>query len=102
MEASLIRPFLASLGARGARFDTHAVEFAFRDKRPLRFRTELARFDACDDPVHRFSAWFGRWMLDTFADVLEKLPGKVRSTNLRGAVSANQEWKLRGRGGRAT
>ena len=83
---------LPLLTAPSSPFDTHDIERDFRRTYPSVFAAEFARFAAADDPLHRFSASFGRWLLDSFPAVIRPTR-KVRSTNLRGRVSSNQEWE---------
>ena len=73
-------------------FGTHDVEREFRRVHPGVLAAEFARFAAADDPLHRFSAKFGRWLLDSFPAIIRPTR-KVRSTNLRGRISSNQEWE---------
>jgi len=74
-------------------FDTHCVERRVLRLFPVPFAEELLEFRHADDPLLRFSAAFSQWIGNTFQSEIRKSgSGKVRSANLGGEDSNNQEW----------
>lgn len=74
-------------------FDTHHIEKRILRLFPVAFAEELLEFRHADDPLLRFSAAFSQWIGNTFhREIRKSSAGKVRSINLGGDESENQEW----------
>ena len=86
---TMLVPILNSLGPT---FDAHQVERRTLRRQPIEFAQELLRFQGCNDPLQQFNARFARWIDTEFRGHLTKTR-KVRSPNLGGEDSSNQEWR---------
>src|SRR5216117_3449856 len=74
------------------RFDAHMLE-----RRLLRLYTaavakEILAFNHTSDPLHQFSAALARWVDRDFQGQIRQTQ-KVKSENLGGEQSQNQEWE---------
>src|SRR5437867_3040867 len=78
------------LGA--TRFDAHDLERLMLRFYPIAFGRDLVNFGQTSYPFHQFSAHFAKFVDREFEGQLHKTR-KVRSRNLVGAFSSNQEWE---------
>lgn len=85
----LVRPILEKLESP---FDAHEVERRLLRLEPIAFARELLTFEASADPLQQFSAAFARWLDQEFAGKIRQTK-KVRSCNLGGEKSLNQQWE---------
>ncbi len=74
------------------RFDAHQVERRALRLHAAAFAEDLLRFQTSPDPLQQFSAAFARWVDTSFRGQIRKTR-KVRSANLGGEESSNQEWE---------
>ena len=72
-------------------FDAHLVEEGCRQRYPVAVADELSSFGNSPDPLRQFSAAFAQRLGREFASQIQKT-SKVKSENLRGRVSRNQQW----------
>lgn len=79
----------ASAGPPGL-VDSHALRQRLRLDYPDEFAIDLQRFSACGDPERAHSAAIARRYLGV--RTLTKTR-KIRSLNVRGNVTSNQEWR---------
>jgi hypothetical protein len=80
------------LNQLGPTFDTHLVE-----KRLLRWHSaavasEILEFSQAQDTLHQFSAQLGKWIDLEFRGQIRQTQ-KVRTENLGGEMSMNQQWE---------
>jgi hypothetical protein len=82
----------AVLNGLPPRFDTHTVEKRTLRLHTIEFANELIQFSDSDDPLHRFSAAFAKWIDSTFQGQIRQTQ-KIAREPLGGEVSRNQEWE---------
>ena len=73
-------------------FDTHMVEKRIPRNHPIEFAHELLRYDHTRDPLHQFSAAFGKWIDTEFQGQIQQTLPKVKTENLCGDRISNQQW----------
>jgi hypothetical protein len=73
-------------------FDTHEVEMYILRNHPEVFARELLEFIHTGDPLHQFSAQFGKWIDNQFQGQIIKTQ-KVKTNNLAGQLITNQQWR---------
>ena len=74
-------------------FDTHRIERRILRLYTVEFAEELLEYRKDDDPLLRFSAAFSQWIGKTFnKHIAKSANGKVKTENLGGEISENQEW----------
>jgi hypothetical protein len=87
----MVEPIIRGFNAP---FDTHKLERLTLRRHTEAFAEELLEFRQTRDPLNTFSARFAKWVDFTFQQEIEQTT-KIRSENLGGLMSENQEWRRR-------